>query len=51
LNPYLKEDKIQLHYSDEPVNAVWDIIALYSEDYTKPINAFCGQQANVLKVK
>jgi hypothetical protein len=28
-----------------------EIIAIYSENHTKPINTFCGQNAKLLNVK
>jgi hypothetical protein len=30
---------------------LWEIIALYSENHTKPINTLCGQNVGLLNVK
>jgi hypothetical protein len=35
---YLKENAIHLHYKDQTVNVVYEIIAVYSGNRTKLIN-------------
>jgi hypothetical protein len=37
-SPHFKENTILRHYKDQLVNAVKEIISVYSENHTKPIN-------------
>jgi hypothetical protein len=48
---YLKENTTLLHYKYQLLNVVKEIIHVYSENYTKPINTLCGQHAELLTGK
>ena len=40
---YLTVNTLRLHYKDQPVNTVYGIVAVYSEDHTKHKNTLHGQ--------
>lgn len=40
---YLTVNKLRLHYKDQPVNTVYGIIAVYSDNHTKRLYALHGQ--------
>jgi hypothetical protein len=39
------------HYKGHLVNHIKEIIAVFSENHAKPINIFCGQNAELLIIK
>jgi hypothetical protein len=39
------------HHKNKLIKAVWEIITVYSENHTKPVNTFCRQNAELLIIK
>ena len=50
-SPYRAVKKLQLDYTNQSVNVVWEIMAVCSEILTKHINILCGQNVELLNVK
>jgi hypothetical protein len=48
---YLTGNTLRLHYRDQPVNDVGEIIAVYCENHTEHINTLCGQNAETLYIR
>jgi tRNA G37 N-methylase Trm5 len=48
---YIEENTSHLQYKDHFLNAVREVIAVYSNNHSKPIDTLCGQNAELLNVK
>jgi hypothetical protein len=48
---YLTGNTLRLHYRAQPVNAVWEIIAVYSENHKEYINTIRRQNVGFLNIK